>query len=93
MPFWPPFLALAAGKRLVKNKMSCRIKFISLSFYHYIKPRIRALGQPLRKAAHASDWGDSLNQLRRGGKLNTMVMMVVEGVVLMFNGFLLLFLL
>jgi hypothetical protein len=38
-------------------------------------------------------WGDSLNQHRRGGKRNTMVMIFVGGVVLMFEGFLVLFLL
>ena len=45
-------------------------------------------------AAQASDWGDSLNgRHRRGGKLDTMVMMFVGGVVLMFDEFLVLFLL
>ena len=43
-------------------------------------------------AAQASDWGDSLNRRRRGGKQKTMVMMFVGGVVLMFDGFLILFL-
>jgi hypothetical protein len=33
-------------------------------------------------AAHALDWGDSMNQRRRGGKRNTMVMMFVGEVVL-----------
>ena len=32
-------------------------------------------------AAHASDWGDSLNQCHRGGKRVTMVMIFVGGVV------------
>ena len=59
----------------------------------YIKPRLTALSQPLWMAAHTSDWGDSLNQGRRGGKLNTMMMMFVARVVLMFNRFLILFLL
>ena len=36
-------------------------------------PRLSALSQPLRMAAHASDWGYSLNQRRWGGKRNTMV--------------------
>jgi hypothetical protein len=58
----------------------------------YIKPRLTALSQPLWMAAHTSDWGDSLNQGRRGGKLNTMMMMFVARVVLMFNRFLILFL-
>jgi hypothetical protein len=40
------------------------------------------LGQPLWMATHPSDWGDSLNQRRRGGKWNTMVMMFVGGVLL-----------
>jgi len=43
-------------------------------------------------AARTMDWVDSLNQRRRGGKRNTMVMMFVGGVVLMFDGFLILFL-
>ena len=42
--------------------------------------------------AHALDWGDSLNQRRRGGKWVTMVMMFVGGVVLLFDGLLVLFL-
>jgi hypothetical protein len=44
-------------------------------------------------AAHVSDWGDSLNRRHRGGKQVTMVMMFVGGVVLMFDGFLVVFLL
>jgi hypothetical protein len=43
-------------------------------------------------ASHASDWGDLLNQRLWGGKQNTMLMMFVGGVVLMFGGFLVLFL-
>jgi hypothetical protein len=39
-------------------------------------------------AAHvlALDWGVSLNQRRRGGKLNTIMMMFVGGVVLIIDG-------
>ena len=59
----------------------------------HIKPRLSALGQPLRMAAHALDWGDSLNRCHRGGKRNTMVMMFVAGVVLIFDIILVLFLL
>jgi len=33
MPFWPPFLA--ADEQVVKNKISCRIKLISLLFYQF----------------------------------------------------------
>ena len=44
-------------------------------------------------AAHASDWGDSLNRHRRGGKRSTMVMMFVGEVVLLFEGLPVLFLL
>ena len=58
----------------------------------YIKPRLTALGQPLGMAAHASDWEDSLNWCRSGGKRNTMVIMFVGGVVLMFKGVFVLFL-
>ena len=42
-------------------------------------------------AAHASDWGNSLNQCRRGDKQNTMANMFVGGVVLMLDGILILF--
>jgi hypothetical protein len=42
-----------------------------------IKPHNSTLGQPLRMAAHALDWGDSLNQRRWGGKRLTTVMMFV----------------
>jgi hypothetical protein len=41
-------------------------------------------------AAHMSDWGDSLNQCRREGQQNTMVMMFVGGVVLTLDGILIL---
>ena len=67
MQFCPPFLAV--GEQFVKNKISCRIKLISLFFLSiYIKPCLSALGQSLRMAAHTLDWGDSLNQHRRGGQ-------------------------
>jgi len=75
--------------------MSCRIKFnFFVILLIYIKSHLTALGQPLRMASHVSDWGDSLNRRRRGGKRNTMVMMFVAGVVfvLMFEGFFVLFL-
>jgi hypothetical protein len=58
----------------------------------YIKLRLTALGQPLQMTAHVSDWGDSLNRCCRGGKWNTLVMMFVGGVVLLFDGLLVLFL-
>ena len=51
----------------------------------YIKRRLRALGQPLRMAAHTSDWGNSMNRHHRGGKRNTMVVMFGGGVVLMLD--------
>ncbi len=57
-----------------------------------IKPHNSTLGQPLRMAAYALDWGDSLNQCRRGGKRLTMVMMFVGGVVLVLDGIPILFL-
>ena len=41
-------------------------------------------------AAHMSDWGVSLNQCCRGGQQNTMVMMLVGGVVLILDGILIL---
>jgi hypothetical protein len=44
-----------------------------------IKPRISALGQALRMAAHLSNWGDPLNLRRRGGKRVTIVTMFVRG--------------
>jgi hypothetical protein len=62
MPFRQPFLM--AGERFIENTISCRIESI------YIKPRQRALGQTLRMAVHASDWGDSLKRRHRGGEAN-----------------------
>jgi hypothetical protein len=44
---------------------------------NYTKPNVSALGQPLRMAAHALDWGNSLNPHRRRGKRLTMVGMFV----------------
>jgi hypothetical protein len=43
-------------------------------------------------AAHALDWGDSLNQHCRGGKQLTMMMMFVWGVVSVLDGIPVLFL-
>jgi hypothetical protein len=71
MPFRPPFVAQLNN---YANILTIRIK---------LKSSVSALGQPLRMAAHASDWGNSLNQRCRGGEWNTMVMMFVGGVVLM----------
>jgi hypothetical protein len=60
----------------------------------FMKPSQSALSEPLWMAAHASDWGDALNQCHRGGgKQNTTVMMFWGGVVLMLDGILVLFLL
>jgi len=42
----------------------------------YIKHCLRALAQPLRMAAHVSDWGGSLNRRCRGDKRNIMVMIL-----------------
>ncbi len=50
-----------------------------LLFYQII---LNPLGQPLRMAAHASDWGDSLNPHRRGGKRLTMLVMFAGCLVL-----------
>ena len=58
----------------------------------YVKPSVSALDQSLQMAAHASDWGNLLNQRRRGGKQNTMAMMFVGGVLLLFDRLLVLFL-
>ena len=49
---------------------------------NYTKPNVSPLGQPLWMAAHALDWGDSLNPRRRGGKQLTMVVMFVGCLVL-----------
>ena len=82
MPFRQPFST--ASERYVKNTSSCRIKLFTLFFlFNYTTPSITALSQPFRMAAHALDWGDSLNQRHYGGKQNTMLMMFVERVVLM----------
>ena len=59
-------------------------KYFFLKFYQY--------SPYLWMAAHASDWSNSLNQRRRGGKWNTMVMMFLGGVVLMLGGIFVLFL-
>ena len=76
------------GGRAIRRKQDELYNEINFSVILsiYIKPSITALGQPLRMAAHALDWGDSLNRRRRGGKRNTMVMMFVGGVVLLFDG-------
>jgi hypothetical protein len=49
---------------------------------NYTKPNVRALGQPLWIAAHALDWGNSLNPRLRRGKRLTMVVMFVGCLVL-----------
>jgi hypothetical protein len=76
------------GGRAIRRKQDELYNEINFSVILsiYIKPSITALGQPLRMAAQTSDWGDSLNRCRRGGKRNTMVMMFVGGVVLLFDG-------
>ena len=48
-----------------------------------IKPSLSALGQPLRMAAHLSDWGGSLKPHRRDGKRLSMVEMFVSCLMLM----------
>ena len=68
-----------------------QINFSVISIY--IKHRLRALAQPLRMAAHASDWGGSLNRRCREDKRNITAMIFVGGFVLMFDRFLVLFLL
>jgi hypothetical protein len=49
---------------------------------NYTKANIRALVQPFWMAAHALDWGNSLNPCRRRGKQLTMVVMFVGCLVL-----------
>ena len=61
MPFRQPFLT--AGERIIENTS------ISVILSIYIKPRLSLLGQPLRMAAHTSDWDDSLNRHHRGGQM------------------------
>jgi hypothetical protein len=90
MPFRPPFVT--AGKRLVENKMSCRIKLFFCYFINLYNTLPNLPRPTFLDGRHASDWGDSLNRRRRGGEWNTIVMMFVGGVVLMFDGFLELFL-
>jgi hypothetical protein len=76
------------GGRAIRRKQDELYNYINFSVIlsFFIKPSVTALGQPLRMAAHTSDWGDSLNRCRRGGKRNTMVMMFGGGVVLLFDG-------
>ncbi len=52
-----------------------------LNLMIHVKPHDSALGQPLQMVAHASNWGVSLNQCRRGGNRLTLVMMFVGGAV------------
>ncbi len=59
---------------------------------NYTKPNVSALGQPLRMAAHASDWGNTLNPRCRRGKRLTMVVMFVGFLVLGDNPNIILFL-
>ncbi len=49
---------------------------------NYTKPNLSALGQPLWMAAHALDWGNSLNPRHTRGKWLTMVVMFVGCLVL-----------
>jgi len=67
MPCWPPFLT--AGEQFDENTSSCRIKLMSVILSNQTKPSVTALGHPLQMAAHASDWGDSLNERHRGGQM------------------------
>ena len=81
MPFWPQFVTV--GERFVENTSSCRIKLIMLLFYQNIlNPEQAPLGQLLQMAAHASDWGNSLNPCRMGGNELTMVKIFVGCLVL-----------
>jgi hypothetical protein len=90
---WATILRFTSGRSLV----GCWIFFFNGCWWHSCerdnKPHISALGQTLRMAAHALDWGYSLIQHHKGGKRNTMVMMFVGGVVLMLDRILVLFLL
>ena len=54
------------GEQFVENTIS--FKKLRCYFIELNKTKHNALGQPLRMAAHASDWGDSLNQCSRGGQ-------------------------
>jgi hypothetical protein len=72
-------VTICDGRQAIHRKFEYWHNLINFSVILsiYIKLRLTALGQPLRMAAHASDWGDSLNQCCREGKRNTMVMMFV----------------
>jgi hypothetical protein len=59
---------------------------------NYTKPNVSTLSQPLQMAAHALDWGNSLNPRRRGGKQLTMVVIFVSCLVLGDNPNIILFL-
>ena len=63
MPFRPPFLA--AGERFVENKMSCRIRLISLLFYRFIQNPAWELsanpcGWPPTHQIGVIDWIDAI---------------------------------
>jgi hypothetical protein len=49
---------------------------------NYSELNVSTLSQPLPMAAHALDWGDSLNPRPRGGKRLTMLVMFVGCLVL-----------
>jgi hypothetical protein len=68
------------GERLVENTSSCRNNQIALLFYRIKQNPAITLDQPQQMAAHMSDWGDSSNQRRRGGKRHTLMMFVGGGV-------------
>jgi len=85
--FWRP------ASELSKTRVAVELNYFLCYIIDLYKPCLSALGQPLWMAAHASGWGESLNRRHRGGKRNTMVMMFVGRVVLMLDGFLVLFLL
>ena len=76
------------SKTRVAVELNC-----SVILLNYTKPRDSTPSQTIWMAAHMLDWGDSLNQRRRGGERHPMVMMFVGGVVLVLDGIPVLFVL
>jgi hypothetical protein len=73
-----PAAMFGGGRASLRKQDWLYYKFnFSVILSIYIKPRDSVLGQPLQMGAHASNWGDSLNQRRSVGEWNTMVMMCV----------------
>jgi hypothetical protein len=51
-----------AGERFIENtSVEAHLNYFCFILSNYSKPSVSTLGQPLRMAAHTSDWGDPSN--------------------------------